>query len=246
MNPQALIAGERSTAGTVVVVFLRGAADGLALVAPWSDPHYARARPRLRAPEQAELRLDDRFALHPRLAPLLGAWREGELAVVHACGMAEDTRSHFEAQDLMEHGGVTAGGGRGRFRRTRPAAAHGGLAGVAIGRALPECLLGAPGAAVLERLEDFALGGAQPVWRSQLERLYAKVRESAGDEDAGMLSASVDFGKSSRRAAGGAAAAAAADDDDNRRKTSFGMIVWAMFRQGVLRTGLFDENFYPG
>jgi len=79
----------------------------------------------------------------------------------------------------------------------------------------------------------------------QLERLYAKVRESAGDEDAGMLSASVDFGKSSRRAAGGAAAAAA-DDDDNRRKTSFGMIVWAMFRQGVLRTGLFDENFYPG
>ena len=78
----------------------------------------------------------------------------------------------------------------------------------------------------------------------QLERLYAKVRASAGDEDAGMLSASVDFGKSSRRAAGGAAAAA--DDDDNRRKTSFGMIVWAMFRQGILRTGLFDENFYPG
>ncbi len=173
MHPQALITGERGTAGTLVVVFLRGAADGLALVAPWSDPHHARARPRLRAPEQAELRLDDRFALHPRLAPLLGAWREGELAVVHACGMAEDTRSHFEAQDLMEHGGVTAGGWLGRFLRTRPAAAHGGLAGVAIGRALPECLLGAPGAAVLERLEDFALGGAQPAWRSQLERLYA-------------------------------------------------------------------------
>ena len=76
----------------------------------------------------------------------------------------------------------------------------------------------------------------------QLAQLYAKVRASAGDDDAGMLSASVDFGKSSRRGGG----AAATDDDENRRKTSFGMIAWAMFRQGVVRTGLFDENFYPG
>ena len=75
----------------------------------------------------------------------------------------------------------------------------------------------------------------------QLEKFYAEVRAGAGDSDAGMLSASVDFGKSSRRNGG-----LSADDDENRRKTSFSMVVWAMFRQGVVRAGLFDENFYPG
>ena len=66
----------------------------------------------------------------------------------------------------------------------------------------------------------------------QLERFYAKVRAGALDEDAGMLSASVDFG--GRR------------DDDNPRRTSFGLFVWAVFRQGALRAGLYDENFFPG
>lgn len=180
MSTRALISGERGAARPLVVVFLRGAADGLALVSPWSDPHLPRARPRLRPGERAGARLDDRFALHLRLAPLLEAWREGELAVVHACGIAEETRSHFEAQDLMEHGGVAAGGWLGRYLQTRPAAARGALAGVAIGRALPECLLGAPGAAVLERLEDFSLGAAGPAWRTQLEQLYAMERGRLG------------------------------------------------------------------
>jgi uncharacterized protein (DUF1501 family) len=55
---------------------------------------------------------------------------------VHACGIEDDTRSHFEAQDLMEHGGVTAGGWLGRFLRVRPAPSSGALACVAVGRAL--------------------------------------------------------------------------------------------------------------
>ena len=173
MNPQAIISGQGDQRRTLLVVFLRGAADGLALVPPVGDAHYHRARPRLGLKEREVVRLDDGFGLHPQLRPLESAWREGDLAIVHACGIEDDTRSHFEAQDLMEHGGVVAGGWLGRFLRTRPEAAGGALAAVAVGKALPECLLGAPAVTVMQNFEEFTLGGRTPAFRSQLERLYA-------------------------------------------------------------------------
>jgi len=180
MPPQAIITGNGDQRRTLVVVFLRGAADGLALVPPIEDEHYYRARPRLGIAQKDAVRLDDRFGLHPRLAALAPAWREGELAIVHACGTEDQTRSHFEAQDLMEHGGVVAGGWLGRFLRSRPAAASGALACVAVGKALPECLLGAPSVTVMQSLEDFSLGGRTPAFRSQLEQLYAMERGQLG------------------------------------------------------------------
>ena len=61
-----------------------------------------------------------------------------------------------------------------------PAGSRGALAGGAVGRARPECLLGAPGAAVLESLEDFSLGAPGPAWRAQLEQLYAMERGRLG------------------------------------------------------------------
>ena len=180
MPPQALISGQGDSRRTLVVVFLRGAADGLALVPPLEDEHYYRARPRLGLAARDVVRLDDRFGLHPKLAPLETAWRAGELAIVHACGTEDQTRSHFEAQDLMEHGGVVAGGWLGRFLRARPAAASGALACVAVGKALPECLLSAPAVTVMQSLDEFALGGRTPAFRSQLERLYAMERGQLG------------------------------------------------------------------
>jgi hypothetical protein len=138
---------------------------GSALVPPHGDDHYYRARPRLGLKREEVIRLDDRFGLHPRLAPLADAWREGDLAIVHAAGIEDDTRSHFEAQDLMEHGGVVAGGWLGRYLRTRPVAQQSALACVAVGKALPECLLGAPSASVMTSFEDFALGGSSPAFR---------------------------------------------------------------------------------
>ncbi len=163
-----------------MVVFLRGAADGLALVPPLGDDHYHRARPRLAAAARDATRLDGLFGLHPRMRPLEAAWRDGALAIVHACGIEDDTRSHFEAQDLMEHGGVAAGGWLGRFMRTRSASGAGALACVAVGKALPECLLGAPSVSVMQSFEDFALAGGAPAFRSQLERLYAMERGRLG------------------------------------------------------------------
>jgi len=180
MATQALITGNGDQRRTLIVVFLRGAADGLALVPPLEDEHYYRARPRLGIAKRDAVRLDDRFGLHPKLQPLERAWREGELAIVHACGTEDQTRSHFEAQDLMEHGGVVAGGWLGRFLRARPAAASGALTCVAVGKALPECLLGAPSVTVMQSLDEFAIGGRTLGFRSQLERLYAMERGQLG------------------------------------------------------------------
>lgn len=157
---------------TLVVVFLRGGADGLTLVAPVGDDDYQRARPSLALDPRQALPLDGAFGLNPALGALLPLFRAGRLAIVHAAGSDDDTRSHFEAQDLMEHGGRTAGGGwLGRFlRRARPAAP---LAGLAFGSELPESLRGACSAAVLRSLEDLGLGPAAGLARS-LAELYAR------------------------------------------------------------------------
>lgn len=178
--PQAVISGNGDERRALVVIFLRGAADGLALVPPVTDEHYYRARPRLGMAAKAAVKLDDRFGLHPKLQPLEEAWREGELAIVHACGTEDQTRSHFEAQDLMEHGGVVAGGWLGRYLQTRPAESRGALACVAVGKALPECLLGAPAVTVMQSLEEFSIAGRTPAFGTQLERLYAMERGQLG------------------------------------------------------------------
>ena len=178
--PQAVISGNGDERRALVVIFLRGAADGLALVPPVTDEHYYRARPRLGLAAKGAVKLDDRFGLHPKLQPLEAAWREGELAIVHACGTEDQTRSHFEAQDLMEHGGVVAGGWLGRYLQTRPVESRGALACVAVGKALPECLLGAPAVTVMQSLEEFSIAGRTPAFGTQLARLYAMERGQLG------------------------------------------------------------------
>lgn len=173
MTPQALITGNGDQRQTLVVVFLRGGADGLALVPPIEEDTYHKARPRLRLDKKDAVKLDGFFALHPQLAELGPAFSDGDLAIVHGAGSEDQTRSHFEAQDLMEHGGIVAGGWLGRFLRARPAPASGALACVAVGKALPECLLGAPTVTVMQSLDDFSLGAKSPGLQDQLERLYA-------------------------------------------------------------------------
>jgi uncharacterized protein (DUF1501 family) len=86
----------------LVALFLRGGADWLKLVVPHADPAYYAARPSLAVAPGTELDLDGSFGLHPSLAPLLPYFRNGRLAVVHACGSPDETRSHFDAMDFME------------------------------------------------------------------------------------------------------------------------------------------------
>ena len=88
----------------LVVVFLRGAIDGLNVVVPHGDPGYYALRPSIAVPRDQVLDLDGCFGLHPALASLAPLYRGGHLALVHAAGSPDPTRSHFDAQDYMESG----------------------------------------------------------------------------------------------------------------------------------------------
>jgi uncharacterized protein (DUF1501 family) len=105
-------------------------------------------------------------------------YQSGDLAVIHAVGSEDTTRSHFEAQDLMEHGGLAGGGWLGRFLRAR--SSRGALSAVAIGEELPESLRGAPSAAIVRTVDEFALGPGSARFTAALEQLYAPRRDSLG------------------------------------------------------------------
>jgi uncharacterized protein (DUF1501 family) len=92
----------------LIVIFLRGAVDGLNVVVPYSDPNYYQYRPKIAIPQPGSpdgaLDLDSRFGLHPAMAALLPLWKQGSLAFVHASGLTNEIRSHFDAQYYMETG----------------------------------------------------------------------------------------------------------------------------------------------
>ena len=178
-------AGAAESKGKILVaVFQRGAVDGLSMVVPHGDPGYAAARPAiaLKAPKRGEsdraLDLDGFFALHPGLAQLVPLWENRSLAVVHACGSPDSTRSHFDAQDYMESGtpGVksTQDGWLARAVRALPAKAA-PFRAVALGPALPRMLQGDVGAISMASIDRFDVRGAQDgAARRGFEALYAE------------------------------------------------------------------------
>src|SRR4051812_42092272 len=92
--PRAAAAAPAAPADAVLVVLsLRGAADGLSLVVPHAAPVYYAARPRIAVPADRLVARDGMFGLHPELAPLLPLWNEGRLAAVHATGLPAPNRS---------------------------------------------------------------------------------------------------------------------------------------------------------
>jgi uncharacterized protein (DUF1501 family) len=142
----------------LVVIFLRGGADGLSLVSPSGDKDYAAARPAdlrvARSGENAGFVLknanaDADFRFHPRAKGLSELFDAGELAVVHAAGLKDATRSHFDAEDRMERAapglGTSAGGWLGRWMNAvNP---QGILPALAVGAAAPDSLRGEAGVA---------------------------------------------------------------------------------------------------
>jgi len=170
--PALTLAGVPDDDRVLVTVFLRGGADGLALVPPVHDDGYRRARPRLGVPPSQALRLDGPFGLAPELAELHPWFLEGHLAVVHAVGSDDDSRSHFVAQELMERGGTGAAGGwLGRWLRAR--ATSGALTAVATGPEVPDSLRGAPSATALGGLTELSTGPAWSDLCASLAGLYA-------------------------------------------------------------------------
>src|SRR5215831_9029671 len=88
----------------LVVIFQRGAADGLNVVVPWREKNYYAMRPAIAIPPNQVIDLDGFFGLHPAMAPFKPLYDQGHLAIVHAAGSPDMTRSHFDAQDYMESG----------------------------------------------------------------------------------------------------------------------------------------------
>lgn len=136
--------------GRLVVVFLRGAYDGLSAFVPYADKDYYALRPNIAiaAPDgtaQTAIKLDKTFALHPALAPLLPLWQQGVLGFVPAAGLPAPNRSHFDAQYQMEiaQGGKTssAPGWLNTTAGIGKAAAPGAVA-LGVGEANPAILAG--------------------------------------------------------------------------------------------------------
>jgi uncharacterized protein (DUF1501 family) len=102
--------GGESSRDIFVVVFLRGACDGLNFLPPIDGPDralYEAARPNLKVPvkgPKAALKLTDQLGLHPAASPLYDLFKAGKLALVDGAGLTSDTRSHFDAQAFMELG----------------------------------------------------------------------------------------------------------------------------------------------
>jgi len=147
----------------LVVIFQRGAADGLNVVVPYREPSYYQYRPQIAIPQNAVIDLDGFFGLHPAMAPLKPLWDQGHLAVVHASGSPDPSRSHFDAQDFMESGTpglkATPDGWLNRALQAEDAACpecrHTPFRAVALGAEIPRTLEGRIEAVALDRIQDF-------------------------------------------------------------------------------------------
>ncbi|GAA4705945.1 DUF1501 domain-containing protein [Nocardioides conyzicola] len=95
-------APRRTPTSAVVVISLRGAADGLSLVVPHGDPAYYQARPGIGIQREALVAADGFFGMHPAMAPLVPMWEAGKLAAIHATGLPAPNRSHFAAMEELE------------------------------------------------------------------------------------------------------------------------------------------------
>ncbi|MGD0095420.1 MAG: DUF1501 domain-containing protein [Terracidiphilus sp.] len=158
----------------LVVIFQRGAADGLNIVVPYAEKHYYAMRPTIAIPQNQVLDLDGFFGLHPSLGPFDALYRQGYLAIVPAAGSPDKTRSHFDAQDYMESGTPgdksTADGWLNRALQSEDLCAavrhgmeHSAFRAIALGSQLPRTLAGKVEATAIGNVLDFSVGGRGPV-----------------------------------------------------------------------------------
>ena len=149
----------------LVVIFQRGAADGLNIVVPHGEPSYYSMRPTINIPSKSVLDLDGFFGLHPSMSAFQPLWKQKYLAIIHAAGSPDPTRSHFDAQDFMESGtpGVKAtdDGWLNRALHELPADKS-AFRAIALGPSLPRILSGKEPAVAVNDLNAFSVGGKNP------------------------------------------------------------------------------------
>jgi uncharacterized protein (DUF1501 family) len=173
----------------MVVLFQRGAMDGLNVVVPFGEPNYYRMRPTIAIPEpkrggsDAALDLDGFFGLHPSLQPLMPLFRGGQLAIVQAVGSPDPTRSHFDAQDYMESGTpglkATDNGWLNRALQNMPEEKASPFRAVAFGPYLPRTLQGSAPAVAIADLKQFKMYGPQQTAEGGFEAMYSQTVDHA-------------------------------------------------------------------
>jgi uncharacterized protein (DUF1501 family) len=151
----------------LVVIFQRGAADGLNIVVPHAESQYYAMRPSINIPRKSVIDLDGFFGLHPSLASFQPLWQQKHLAIVHAAGSPDSTRSHFDAQDFMETGTpgvkITEDGWLNRsLHHPPPTPQNSPFRAIALGPSLPRILSGAEPAVAMNNINDFSVGGRSP------------------------------------------------------------------------------------
>ena len=179
----AFAAGSTRRPTQLIAIFQRGAVDGLSVVVPHGEADYYRARPgiaigRPTSGPDAALDLDGFFGFNPRLAALKPLWDRRELAIVHACGSPDSTRSHFDAQDYMETAtpGVksTSDGWLNRYLQTRKAEQDTAFRAVALTQQLPRMLQGKAPAVAVNQISQFGIrGGNRDTLSASFEEQYA-------------------------------------------------------------------------
>ena len=182
----ALGPGAAAQGKTLVCLFQRGAVDGLSMVVPHGDAHYYRERPRIAIARPGQsggaIDLDGHFGLHPALSPLAPFYRDSSLAVVHAVGSPESTRSHFDAQDYMETGtpGVksTSDGWVNRYMRHARDHQDTPFRAVALGPRLPRALQGPAPALAIDNLQTFGLRAPDQT-RDRLTAAFEELYEAS-------------------------------------------------------------------
>lgn len=154
-------AATRSAPRVLVVLSMRGAADGMSIVVPHGDPVYHAARPQIGIPTAQLLAKDGFFGLHPNLAPLLPLWNAGKMAAVHATGLPAPNRSHFSAMEEVEDaapGSTTRTGWLNRLIGRDTYASP--LQALQIGTPTPPTSLsGSQRAIAIESIDDMRLSG---------------------------------------------------------------------------------------
>lgn len=178
----------------LVCLFQRGAVDGLSMIVPHGEAAYYRDRPRIAIPKEKLINLDGHFGLHPALGSLKPFWDQKSLAVIHAVGSPDSTRSHFDAQDYMESGTPgqksTTDGWLNRACQHSQEHANTPFRAVAFGPDLPRILAGSAPSLALDDLRTFGIRENRGS-RDRLTRAFEAMYQGAST---GLLASSASEG----------------------------------------------------
>ena len=178
---------------TLIAIFQRGAVDGLNVVVPFGESNYYDLRPSIAIPKpgnaESAINLDGFFGLHPSMSAFNPLWDSKRLAIIHASGSPDNTRSHFDAQDYMESAtpGVksTSDGWLNRYLRSKQDPDPSLFRAVSLTKTMPRVLQGSAPAVAMSSLSDFAIraGKSSADLQGGFEAIYAR---ETSDSLAGM------------------------------------------------------------